>query len=1272
MSTPNTAVGTFLGNLQAQGYTGKDGAANAAADAYGVAVGLGYSGLAVAADEAGMLGGKLPGPIGIVGNMVTLTVGLASAGNVCNAVGVVAGAATGIAAAALVTPEGPGAQFAVGTAAAWVAQKVATALCNTVDSYIDSNQQQDANQSPAPAQALQSEVGLSSSILSSPIAPAASDPTTMASAIVQFRPSPDYTGADGAYTVGTGETLTGIAQAQGISLSLLESTNPQITDPNSLRAGQIIQLPPSASDYISGGASDSGADEIPDDNAQASALSELIQQSSGLTLSVITENSGQIAVLSSANNSVSIIENDGSISAISLSEFNQQLQTTLGNYQDNGYVDSNTQIIYSNYLSGTYGVLAGDGSGTVVTNDGLVSQNSSGDITAITSSGQTYTYDAAAEQGVFASDSSASNSVIADTQTTEVNGNVDDNIVSYASDGDAQYNEELSTSATGAVSMEISGTGSSVTLDDATITLTSNTSLTVSGSGNSIVGNSSASGSTFTLEGTGAALDTVALNGATNLTVLLGDATTAVSFVSTSATVRAERDGANISGSAGDQLAILGVDVNLNVSGGTYDVVGDGDNADASNSRISLAAGSSLAIIGSSNTLDAAAGATISVSSTSEDVIVNDVSGQKISLSGSSVTVSGDNGSVKGGAQYIFTVNEDGSQSINVMNANGLRIESASFGVDGSSSDVFFQTSTGQADEDLFNYSAGGSQEDLFAGSNYLGHPFQTSRYSEIIENWTGSDGSGSETSTILDNAKGGSTEAIYTGLDADTSSLVESFNGSNATGVETMVTTTYTDGEIKEQFLSGLGAGVISQAEYSFQGNTWEITDLSAGGSQEDVLTGLANNVSSLIKTFSGSDATGTETQAQYDFSDGTSEVQSFEGLPEGVSVETQYFSSTNGNGSITEDILDYTAGGSQSTVLTNLSEDVISIVDDFQGPDGSGAESAQITNYVSGDSQEQIFVGLAAGVSSLVENFTNKNATGNEANAIYDFYAGSSEVQSFGDLPEDVASIEQYFAGVDGTGTETSQVTNFSSGGSQFQFLTGLPSNITSQVDDFTGADASGTETSIMTDYQVGTSSLQVLSGLANGVASETEDFSGLDGAGAKIETVIDYADGSSQIRLYESGSALQQGVSQLDINYAGPNGNGAETSEISDFIGGGSQEAVYQGLPSGIASTAEVFTGADASGTETATITTYINEQSTGSLGYYSQEQFLTSPPAGVTNAYADFSGRDGTGVETEVSDFVTGGSELQFSNLLPTVASETEDYTGADGTGTRINQ
>lgn len=83
-STSNSTVNQFLGNLNSQGYTGNGGAANAAADAYGAGVSLGYSGLAVAAGEAGYVGGKLPGPIGIVGNLVTLTVGAATAGNWCS------------------------------------------------------------------------------------------------------------------------------------------------------------------------------------------------------------------------------------------------------------------------------------------------------------------------------------------------------------------------------------------------------------------------------------------------------------------------------------------------------------------------------------------------------------------------------------------------------------------------------------------------------------------------------------------------------------------------------------------------------------------------------------------------------------------------------------------------------------------------------------------------------------------------------------------------------------------------------------------------------------------------------------------------------------------------------------------------------------------------------------------------------------------------------------------------------------------------------------
>jgi hypothetical protein len=62
----NTIYNTFMGNLNSQGYSGKDGNANLAADVYGAGTGALYTGLATAAGEVG----KLPGPIGYVGTVV--------------------------------------------------------------------------------------------------------------------------------------------------------------------------------------------------------------------------------------------------------------------------------------------------------------------------------------------------------------------------------------------------------------------------------------------------------------------------------------------------------------------------------------------------------------------------------------------------------------------------------------------------------------------------------------------------------------------------------------------------------------------------------------------------------------------------------------------------------------------------------------------------------------------------------------------------------------------------------------------------------------------------------------------------------------------------------------------------------------------------------------------------------------------------------------------------------------------------------------------------
>jgi morphogenetic protein associated with SpoVID len=45
------------------------------------------------------------------------------------------------------------------------------------------------------------------------------------------------------YTIKSGDTLSKIAQRNGVSLAQLLQANPQITDPNSIKVGQVITLP---------------------------------------------------------------------------------------------------------------------------------------------------------------------------------------------------------------------------------------------------------------------------------------------------------------------------------------------------------------------------------------------------------------------------------------------------------------------------------------------------------------------------------------------------------------------------------------------------------------------------------------------------------------------------------------------------------------------------------------------------------------------------------------------------------------------------------------------------------------------------------------------------------------------------------------------------------------------------------------------------------------------------------------------------------------------
>lgn len=441
-------VSQFIGNLNSQLYSGKDAAANAASDAFSTGSALLYSGLAAAAKEVG----KLPGPIGWTGNVVNVVVGVATSGTQsspgCSIVGTVVGVAGGIAGGAIGAGGGPVGAFVGATAVGYIAQKGSTALCQTMLGFIDGEK---------PAASMTSQTiaaeGLGSVLATTtvPTLPASAPAASSAAATIvsTFRPSPDYTGTAGAYTVQSGQTLTSIAKANGLSVAELIAANPQISDPNSIRTGQAIQLPTNASGYVPGTIS---TDSVPDAAAQTNALTSALEQSAGKDVSIVAENSGRIAVLSSTTGLVTLIANDGTASIESLATYNQQAKATYDGYVANGFIDpSVASVIYSDYQNNIYGALDAQGNGTIVTNAGMLYQDANGNIAALSDAGVAYTYDKSTGRNVFAQNVGigASATLVADIQTKNLDTSITDNINGYASNGARQFGQLENTSAAG-------------------------------------------------------------------------------------------------------------------------------------------------------------------------------------------------------------------------------------------------------------------------------------------------------------------------------------------------------------------------------------------------------------------------------------------------------------------------------------------------------------------------------------------------------------------------------------------------------------------------------------------------------------------------------------------------------------------------------------------------------------------------------------------------------------------------------------------------------
>jgi hypothetical protein len=432
-------INQFFGNLAAQGWTNKDGTVNAnnkASDVFGIGTTALYSALAVAAKETG----NMPGPIGWTGNVVSVVIGVATApsqsSTTCAIFGTLASIPGGIvgtvAGASVGGPAAPATAVIGGALVGIAAQKLATAACQTALGYVNGEPVASGSSSASAPANLQQTLSTSPVSSATPSAPVSASANSTAIQVVQFRSSPDYSGTDGAYAVQRGQTLSAIAKSNGVSLNDLVAANPQITDPNSIRTGQVIRLPANATSYIPGASSSTS---IPNDAAQTNALTSVFDQVAGQSVDVVTENSGRIAVLSASSGTATLINNDGSISQMSLSVYNQMAQSAYNQMVSNGYVNSSDLLSLVNYQDGLYGTTNMNGSvGTVVTNEGMIYQDSIGNIVAQSTAGDLYAYDSATQKSLFAmlDGSGASANLVTNIQAYDaVTGDIAANIKTF-------------------------------------------------------------------------------------------------------------------------------------------------------------------------------------------------------------------------------------------------------------------------------------------------------------------------------------------------------------------------------------------------------------------------------------------------------------------------------------------------------------------------------------------------------------------------------------------------------------------------------------------------------------------------------------------------------------------------------------------------------------------------------------------------------------------------------------------------------------------------
>jgi hypothetical protein len=297
---------------------------------------------------------------------------------------------------------------------------------------------------------------------------------------------------------------------------------------------------------------------------------------------------------------------------------------------------------------------------------------------------------------------------------------------------------------------------------------------------------------------------------------------------------------------------------------------------------------------------------------------------------------------------------------------------------------------------------------------------------------------------------------------------------------------------------------------------DTQNVLDLTSGGSQQQLFTGLPTGDIEIVNYFTAPNDAGTLTSTTWNASAGGSVTEWFNPTS-ALSTEVGAYTGYNDAGSNLYNVLNYSAGGSQLQQLNPaaLPAGVTLEDENFSGTGLTGTDTQNALNFSTNTSQLQLFTNLPTGDTEVVDDYAGLNLSGKLNNTIWDASNGTSVIQSY--TPTSTVSSEASgYTGLNATGTDQYNVVNYTAGGSLYQQLTGLQSGVTESMEGFSGAGLTGTEKYTLTDYS-NNSWLDLLAP-SSGVNNDNQEFTGANATGTLTTAMIYNANNTSVTVTYD----------------------------------------------------------------------------------------------------------------------------------------------------------